>query len=83
MKNPVEEQKDKIGYMLQRDELLEWRNIYRNVLIGPEIQRSLTPEVRKRAHELLDAYGLGQFKDSRPSEFIRGKCAKGLLLSAP
>ena len=34
---PVEEQKDKIGYMLQRDELLEWRNIYRNVLIGPEI----------------------------------------------
>ena len=77
---PVEEQKDKIGYMLQRDELLEWRNIYRNVLIGPEIQRSLTPEVRKRAHELLDAYGLGQFKDSRPSELSGGMRQRAALV---
>ncbi len=69
--------------MLQRDELLEWRNIYRNVLIGPEIQRSLTPEVRKRAHELLDAYGLGQFKDSRPSELIRGNAPKGCSCPHP
>ena len=77
---PVEEQKDKIGYMLQRDELLEWRNIYRNVLIGPEIQRSLTREVRKRAHELLDAYGLGQFKDSRPSELSGGMRQRAALV---
>lgn len=66
--------------MLQRDELLEWRNIYRNVLIGPEIQRSLTPEVRKRAHELLDAYGLGQFKDSRPSELSGGMRQRAALV---
>ena len=60
--------------------LLEWRNIYRNVLIGPEIQRSLTPEVRKRAHELLDAYGLGQFKDSRPSELSGGMRQRAALV---
>lgn len=30
---------DKIGYMLQKDSLLEWRTIYDNVLFGLEIRR--------------------------------------------
>lgn len=30
---------DKIGYMLQKDSLLEWRTIYNNVLFGLEIRR--------------------------------------------
>lgn len=30
---------DKIGYMLQKDSLLEWRTIYNNVLFGLEIKR--------------------------------------------
>jgi NitT/TauT family transport system ATP-binding protein len=30
---------DKIGYMLQKDSLLEWRNIYNNILFGLEIRR--------------------------------------------
>lgn len=29
----------KIGYMLQKDSLLEWRTIYNNVLFGLEIRR--------------------------------------------
>ncbi len=31
---------DKIGYMLQKDSLLEWRTIYNNVLFGLEIKRN-------------------------------------------
>lgn len=77
---PIDEQKDKIGYMLQRDELLEWRSIYRNVLLGPEIQHSLNLEVKKRAHELLDAYGLGQFQSSRPSELSGGMRQRAALV---
>lgn len=30
---------DKIGYMLQKDSLLEWRTIYNNILFGLEIRR--------------------------------------------
>ena len=30
---------DTIGYMLQKDSLLEWRTIYNNVLFGLEIRR--------------------------------------------
>lgn len=31
---------EKIGYMLQKDSLLEWRTIYKNILFGPEIMRN-------------------------------------------
>ena len=31
---------EKMGYMLQRDNLLEWRTIYKNVLLGLEIKKS-------------------------------------------
>ena len=34
----------KIGYMLQKDNLLEWRTIYKNVLLGLEIQKDKTQE---------------------------------------
>ena len=34
----------KIGYMLQKDNLLEWRTVLNNVFLGLEIQRSNTPE---------------------------------------
>ena len=33
-----------IGYMLQQDHLLEWRTILKNILLGPEISGTLTPE---------------------------------------
>ncbi len=35
---PVSEAKSHVGYMLQRDHLFEWRTIYGNVSLGPEIR---------------------------------------------
>ena len=34
----------KIGYMLQRDHLFEWRTIYQNVVLGLELNHTLTEE---------------------------------------
>ena len=61
-----------IGYMLQKDELLEWRTVYHNVLLGLEIQHSMTARAKEKARELLDIYGLDQFASSRPSELSGG-----------
>lgn len=36
----IEKVSDKIGYMLQKDSLLEWRTIYKNILFGLEIKRT-------------------------------------------
>lgn len=62
----------KIGYMLQNDNLLEWRTIYKNVLLGLEIQKQLTDENIAYANELLKTYGLYEFKDSYPSQLSGG-----------
>ncbi len=35
-----------IGYMLQHDELFEWRNIYNNVILGLEVQHMLTARTK-------------------------------------
>ena len=42
-----------IGYMLQHDQLFEWRTVYHNVLLGLEVQHMLTARTREKAHEFL------------------------------
>ena len=62
----------KIGYMLQKDNLLEWRTIYKNVLLGLEIQKENTPENRAYVKELLKKYGLYESKDKYPTQLSGG-----------
>ncbi len=62
----------KIGYMLQSDNLLPWRSVYRNVIIGLEIQKKMTSENIEYVHQLLKKYDLWQFKDSFPSNLSGG-----------
>jgi len=62
----------KIGYMLQKDSLLEWRTIYKNVIFGLEIRKINTEENRKYVEELLKKYHLYEFKDKYPSQLSGG-----------
>ena len=64
-----------IGYML-----LEWRTVYHNVLLGLEIQHSMTARAKEKARELLDIYGLDQFANSRPSELSGGMRQRAALV---
>ena len=58
--------------MLQKDNLLEWRTIYKNVLLGLEIQKANTEENKKYINELLKKYGLYEFKDKYPMQLSGG-----------
>lgn len=69
-----------IGYMLQKDELLDWRTTWRNVLLGPEIRGRILPEHKKRAEELLKAYGLYEFRHTRPSGLSGGMRQRAALI---
>ena len=69
-----------IGYMLQKDHLLEWRTILRNVLLGLEIQHKLTPETLEKAHSYLKQYGLEGFENARPSELSGGMRQRAALI---
>lgn len=60
------------GYMLQSDQLLEWRTIYQNVLLGPEIQGTLSASYKERALAFLELYGLKSFITNYPSSLSGG-----------
>ncbi|MCI8383757.1 MAG: ABC transporter ATP-binding protein [Clostridia bacterium] len=62
----------KIGYMLQRDCLLEWRNILSNTMFGLEVKGKKDKESKKQVEELLKKYDLYDFKDKYPSELSGG-----------
>ena len=69
---PIDEISSKIGYMLQKDCLLEWRTIYDNVMFGLEIKKIKNKENIKYAEELLKKYGLYEFKDKSPNQLSGG-----------
>ena len=69
-----------IGYMLQHDQLFEWRTIYNNVILGLEVQHMLTPKAKAKAHELLADYGLKQFENAKPSELSGGMRQRAALV---
>lgn len=69
-----------IGYMLQKDHLLEWRTIYENVLLGLEINHQLTPARIKSVHQMLNDYGLEQFKNAHPSQLSGGMRQRAALI---
>lgn len=62
----------KIGYMLQKDSLLEWRTIYDNVVFGLEVKRIKTKENEEYVINLLKKYGLYEFKDKYPTQLSGG-----------
>ena len=77
---PLNKDSARIGYMLQRDHLLEWRSIYRNVLLGLEIQGELTKDNLSYVDELLKLYELDKFRDSRPSQLSGGMRQRAALI---
>ncbi len=63
---------DKVGYMLQRDCLLEWRTILSNTMLGLEIKGKNNNEAKEYVENLLKKYNLYDFKDKYPSELSGG-----------
>ena len=68
----VSESKNKIGYMLQKDHLLEWRTTEDNIRLGLEITRQLTKEKEALMEKLLKEYGLYDFRKAKPRELSGG-----------
>ena len=69
-----------IGYMLQHDNLLEWRNIYKNCIIGLEINHALNFENILYMKELLNSYDLYSVRDKKPSELSGGMRQRAALI---
>ena len=70
----------RIGYMLQRDHLLEWRTVYQNAILGLEIHHMITPERVAYVERLLRDYDLYKFKDKSPNELSGGMKQRAALI---
>lgn len=69
-----------IGYMLQKDHLLEWRSTLKNLTLGLEIQHKLTEESYVVINKMLNTYGLITFRDSKPSQLSGGMRQRAALI---
>lgn len=77
---PLAISKEKIGYMLQKDQLLPWKTIYQNVILGLKIQKINDRAAYQKAEDLLISYGLGDFRDSYPNQLSGGMRQRAALI---
>lgn len=77
---PVKESDLPIGYMLQKDHLFEWRNVYKNILLGLEIQKKMEPENLCKVERLINDYGLSEYKHVKPSQLSGGLRQRAALI---
>jgi NitT/TauT family transport system ATP-binding protein len=62
----------RVGILLQKDHLFEWRTVLENSELGLEIRGTSTVEARRRAQQLLKIYGLGGFEGAYPHQLSGG-----------
>lgn len=79
-KEPFHKNTAHIGYMLQRDSLLEWRTIYKNILLGLEVTHQCTQKKKQLVNEMMRAYGLAPFQNAHPSQLSGGMRQRAALI---
>ena len=77
---PLSASKTQIGYMLQKDHLLEHRTIYKNILLGLEIQKKLTNDNLAQVETMLSEYGLADFRNAYPRQLSGGMRQRAALI---
>ena len=61
-----------MGYMFQKDNLLNWRTVYKNITLGLEVQKKLDDKTKEYIEYLLKEYGLSEFRNFFPKELSGG-----------
>ena len=77
---PVEDSRNKIGYMLQKDHLLPWRTTEENIRIGLEINKQQTKGKKELMDQLLKQYGMYDFRKVKPEELSGGMRQRAALI---
>lgn len=77
---PVTEPSQKVAYMLQQDQLFEWRTIWKNAMLGLEVQHKLNDKTKQNVNTLLEKYGLADFKNAYPRQLSGGMRQRAALI---
>ena len=69
---PAQSSSLNLGYMLQKDHLLDWRTTRENAALGLEIRGSKKKQYYIMINQLLESYGLISFENAKPKELSGG-----------
>jgi NitT/TauT family transport system ATP-binding protein len=69
---PIRGVNQNVGFVLQKDHLFEWRTVIENAELGLELAGRPSEAARKKVHQMLEAYGLGGFKNAYPHQLSGG-----------
>lgn len=77
--------RDSIGFVFQDSTLLPWRTVQRNVELFAELHGEDRAECERRATEVIDLVGLGEFTDKYPRQLsggmkMRASLARSLVM---
>lgn len=61
-----------VGYITQKDNLLPWRSVFRNIALPLELRGVPKDEVKARVQKIIDLVGLSGFEKSYPRELSGG-----------
>lgn len=61
-----------VGYMFQKDVLLPWRTVEKNLLIGPQVFHRSMKEARAETTQTLERLGLSEFARHYPAQLSGG-----------
>lgn len=67
------------GLMPQRDLLMPWKRVADNVALGPIVNGVPRPQARRRAEQILERFGLGEFTDHYPAQLSGGMRQRAAL----
>ena len=69
-----------IGFMFQKDQLYEWRNILKNCMLGLEVKNAVTDENKNKVIDMLKKYELYNFRNHYPSQLSGGMRQRAALV---
>lgn len=61
-----------VGYMFQKDVLLPWRTVEKNLLLGPQVFRRAGKDARGEVASTLERLGLSEFAHHYPAQLSGG-----------
>jgi len=79
---PVQGPPDDIGMVFQRDALLEWRSIRKNILLPVEFAKKQSSAYQEKVDYLLNLTGLSDFGSSYPRELSGGMRQRAAICRA-
>ncbi len=79
---PINGTPEGVGIVFQRDALLEWRSVRRNILLPIEFAHKSSADYTQKADHLLGMTGLREFAESYPRELSGGMRQRAAICRA-